>query len=88
MKLILKHHWCVPYEADGDTLIPFEYSSKEQAFVDFFEAKEKALSEENYSFEFLDQKWSSYEDLEHDVDFYELNEWFDRFKVDNSANKA
>ena len=45
--------------------------------------------------QYLDQGYSpkdseimAYEDLEHDVDFYELNEWFDRFKVDNSANKA
>jgi hypothetical protein len=56
MKLILRYNWCIPYEGSGTETIPFEYSSKEDAFVDFFELKEKA----EHEFTFAGRRWWAY----------------------------
>ena len=87
MKLILVYNWDIPWEASGTDTLPFEYSSKEQAFVDFFQAKEDTKNQEKFDFYFLDRRWNAYEDLESAVKFFELDEWFDNYKLDNSANK-
>lgn len=77
MKLILRYNWNIPWTASGTEIIPFEYSSKEDAFVDFFELKEKA----EHEFTFAGQRWFTNEDLENDVQFFELNEWFQLYKA-------
>jgi hypothetical protein len=75
-KLILRRYWSIPYEADGVDIIPFEYSSKEDAFVDFFSLKERS---EDY-FKFVGIEWNSWDKLEDEVSFFNLDEWFDKHK--------
>ena len=76
-KLVLRYHWVFPYEAEGDVILPFEYESKEQAFVDFMELREDA----EWEFEFLRQRFDV-NDTE-DVEFFTLDEWFERYKLKN-----
>jgi len=76
-KLILRRYWSIPYEADGTDIIPFEYSSKEDAFVDFFSLKEKS---DNY-FKFAGNEWIVWDNLEDEVSFFDLDEWFDKYKT-------
>ncbi|MDB4314466.1 hypothetical protein N9955_00395 [bacterium] len=76
MKLIIVYDWCVPYEASGTETLPFEYESKEQAFVDFFELVEKKKD----LFEFAGKKWFTDDDFD-SVKFYDLEEWFEIYKA-------
>ncbi len=76
-KLVLRYHWCVPYEADGDETIPFEYESKEQAFVDFHELREGSI----WEFEFLGENFNPSDTA--NVEFLTLEEWFERYKLKN-----
>jgi len=75
MKLVMRYNWCVPYEADGTEVIPFEYSSKEDAFIDFETIKENS----EHGFEFF----GHFFDLENaeETEFFELEEWFERYKL-------
>lgn len=74
MKLILKHSWHIPYVASGTQTHPFEYSSKEDAFVDFTELMESA----DFEFKFLGNTFYAGDD---DYDFYDLDEWFEFHKL-------
>ena len=76
-KLVLRYHWYIPHEADGDVILPFEYESKELAFVDFMELREDA----EWEFEFLGQRFDV-NDTE-DVHFFTLEEWFEKYKLKN-----
>jgi hypothetical protein len=76
-KLVLRYYWYIPYEAGGEVNHPFEYESKEQAFVDFMELREDA----EWDFEFLGQIFDV-NDTE-DVQFFTLEEWFERYKLKN-----
>lgn len=75
MKLILRHSWCEPYVAQGYDTYPFEYSSKEDAFVDFNEIMEAAY----YEFEFCGKTF--YKNSMDSYDFYDLDEWFELHKL-------
>jgi hypothetical protein len=72
-KLILRYDWCVPYEASGTEVIPFEYESLERAYVDFCDLQEKA----GYFFWFLGHEFNK---SDKDVKFFTLEEWFERYK--------
>lgn len=74
-KLVLRYHWYVPYEADGDEIIPFEYESKEQAYVDFMEMVEKA----EWNVEFLGKNIEA--QFAKDAEFFTLDEWFEKYKI-------
>jgi len=74
-KLVLRYHWCDPYVAEGDVIIPFEYESKEQAFVDFMELRENT----DWEFRFLGERFEV-DDTE-DVEFFTLEEWFEKYKL-------
>ena len=62
-KLILRYDWCVPYEASGTEVIPFEYESLERAYVDFCDLQEKA----EYYFRFLGHEFNI---SDKDVEFF------------------
>ena len=82
MKIILQYSWCDPWVAQGTETIPFEYSSKEDAFVDFFSLHEVALKEDyKTEFFFAGRNWYIYEDLANSIQFFDLEEWFERNKV-------
>lgn len=72
-KLILKYDWRVPYEASGTEVIPFEYESPERAYVDFCDLQEKS----EYFFWFLGHEFNK---SDKDVEFFTLEEWFERYK--------
>ena len=74
-KLILRYHWYIPYEAGGDEIIPFEYESKEQAYVDFMEMVEKAEWEVEFLGERIDVKFAK------NAQFFTLDEWFEYYKL-------
>jgi hypothetical protein len=74
-KLVLRYHWYIPYEADGDEIIPFEYESKEQAFVDFMELRENT----DWEFYFLGKRFEV--GATKDAQFFTLEEWFERYKL-------
>jgi hypothetical protein len=76
-KLVLRYYWCIPYEASGEVNHPFEYESKEQAFVDFTELLEKS----DYDFEFLGENFDTRDAKS--AEFFTLEEWFERFKIKN-----
>lgn len=73
-KIVMRYNWCVPYEASGTETIAFNYVSKEQAYVDFMTKWEKGKS-----FEFLGREWCPCKNTT-DFGFYDLEEWFDKFK--------
>ncbi len=88
MKLVLEHHWSVPYEASGTITMPFEYESKEKFVFDVLEKfKDKEwitysigphhMDEEVELFGITMTKWDI-EAIEHHV--YTLEEWFERKK--------
>lgn len=76
-KLILRYHLYIPYEADGDEIIPFEYESKEQAYVDFMEMVEKTEWEVEFLGRFIEVKFAK------DAQIFTLDEWFEKYKVKN-----
>jgi hypothetical protein len=78
-KLVLRYHWYTLDEASGDVILPFEYESKEQAFVDFNTLRDQRIAE--WDFEFLGQSFNV-SDTE-DVHLFTLEEWFERYKLKN-----
>ena len=79
-KLILRHNWCDPYVSSGTEIYPFEYSSKEDAFVDFNQAMEDT---EYYEIEFCGRTFRKESDYD-DYDFFDLDEWFENDKLTKS----
>ena len=75
MKLILRHSWRELYVNSGVNTYPFEYSSKEDAFVDFTQANEDT----DYRFEFCGREF--YKSNNDDYEFFELEEWFENHKI-------
>lgn len=75
-KLILQYCWD-DYSWGGREHIPFEYSSKEQAFVDFF-----TLYEKEDPFCFLGEKFEKGM-LCYYPEILTLDEWFENNKLNN-----
>lgn len=73
-KLILKYDWCDPYVASGTVVIPFEYESPEQAYVDFDDLRDKS----EFYFEFLGHEFNK---SDTDIEIFTLEGWFERFKL-------
>ncbi len=85
-RLVLVYNWCVPYEASGTETIPFEYASKEDAYVDFMTAFESTQQRGDYNFKWLDRDWTPESDLPDTVRFFTIDEWFNRYKISPPKN--
>lgn len=89
MKLVMTYSTGDGYTYSCDVTIPFEYSSKENAYVDFMLSLKDAMDNNKMLFSFANNAFgtSTFIDKVNDSmviiepEFYFLNEWFNTFKL-------
>ena len=83
-RFIFEYHWCIPYEASGIDVSPFEYESIIKFQCDMLDEIKKCKCEDvSVKILGLEVYPHDFDDLERQLEnnVYSLDEWFNKNKI-------